>query len=82
MFYIKLRCKFKFWCACIGKKTSVRKYIDTDNSIIHIKTDDCYQDISKDLEEMFDSWNYDAKIPLTMVKNVKAFGIMRDKLGG
>ena len=31
---------------------------------------------------MFDSWNYDAKIPLTMVKNVKAVGIMRDKLGG
>ena len=33
-------------------------YMDTDNFIIHIKTEDFYEDIADDVEKRFDTLNY------------------------
>ena len=32
--------------------------MDTDNFIIHIKTEDFYEDIADDVEKRFDTLNY------------------------
>ena len=37
-------------------------YIDTDDLIIHIKTEDFYEDIVDDVEKLFDTSNYDDDI--------------------
>ena len=34
-------------------------YTDTDNFIIHIKTEDFYKDIADDVEKRFDTSNYE-----------------------
>ena len=34
-------------------------YVDTDSFIMHIKTEDFYKDISKDVEKRFDTSNYE-----------------------
>ena len=57
-------------------------YMDTDRFIMHIKTEDFYEDIANDVEERFDISNYDVNTPLTTGKNKKAIGLMKDELGG
>ena len=44
-------------------------YIDTDNFVIHIKTNDFYKDISDDVDNRFDTSNYEVKRPLPIGKN-------------
>ena len=58
--------------------------MDTDSFIIHIKTEDFYEDIADDVEKWFDTWNYDEddKIPLPIGKNKKVIGFFKDELGG
>ena len=34
-------------------------YIDTDNFIVHVKTDDIYKDIREDIEARFDASNFE-----------------------
>ena len=46
-------------------------YIDTNCFIINIKTNDFYQDISKDVEEWFDTSNYEVKRALPQNKDKK-----------
>ena len=59
-------------------------YMDTDSFIIHIKTEDFYKDISNDVENRFDTSNYDEKdkraLPIGI--NKKAIGFFKDELGG
>ena len=38
--------------------------MDTDNYIVHIKTDNIYQDIAEDVETNFDTSNYELERPL------------------
>ena len=57
-------------------------YIDTDNSIIDIKTEDVYEDIADDFEKRFDTSNYSVNRPLPTGKNKKVIGLMKDELGG
>ena len=59
-------------------------YMDTDSFIIHIKTEDFYEDIADDVEKWFDTSNYDEddKIPLQIGKNKKVIGFFKDELGG
>ena len=59
-------------------------YTDTDSFIIHIKTEDCFEDISNDAEECFDTSNYDKddKRPLSIDRNTKVPGLFKDELGG
>ena len=57
-------------------------YMDTDSSIMHIKTEDFYEDIADDIEKRFDTSSYECNRPLPKGKNKKIIGLMKDELGG
>ena len=57
-------------------------YMDTDSFIMNIKTNDFYEDIANDVENRFDTSNYEVNRPLPMGKNKKIIGLMKDELGG
>ena len=57
-------------------------YMDTDSFIMNIKTNDFYKDISNDVENRFDTSNYEVNRPLLTGKNKKIIGLMKDELGG
>ena len=57
-------------------------YMDTDSFIMHIKTKDFYKDIADDVEERFDTSNYERDRPLPKRKNKKVIRLMKDELGG
>ena len=63
--------------------------MDTDTFVIHIKTEDFYEDIADDVEKWFDTSNYDEhecklidKRLLPTGKNKKVIGLFKDELGG
>ena len=51
--------------------------MDTNSSIVYVKTDDIFKDITDDLETRFDIWNYELDIPFP-----KVIRLMKDRLGG
>ena len=59
-------------------------FTDTDSFVIHIETEDFYKDIANDVEEWFDTSNYDENdkrlLPIGM--NKKVIGLFKDELGG
>ena len=57
-------------------------YMDTDSFIVHIKTEDFYNDIADDVEKRFDTSNYEINRALPTGKNKKVIGLMKDELGG
>ena len=57
-------------------------YMDTDSFIMNIKTNDFYKDIAGDVENRFDTSNYEANRPLPTGKNKKVIVLMKDELGG
>ena len=57
-------------------------YMDTDSFIMNIKTNDFYEDIANDVENRFNTSNYEVNRPLPMGKNNKVIGLMKDELGG
>ena len=59
-------------------------YMDIGNFVIKIKTDDCYKDISNDVEKWFDTSNFDVNDnkPLPIGENKKLIGKCKDELGG
>ena len=57
-------------------------YVDMDSFIMHIKTEDFYEDIAKDVEKKYDTSNYTVERPLPMGVNKKVIGMMKDELGG
>ena len=57
-------------------------YMDTDSFIMNIRTNDFYKDIANDVENRFDTSNYEVNRPLPTVKNKKNIGLMKDELGG
>ena len=48
--------------------------------IIHIKTEDVYEDIADDVEKRFQTSNYEINRPSSIGKN-KVIGLMKDELG-
>ena len=58
------------------------KYMDTGRFIFHVKTDDIYKDIAKDIEKRFDTSNFETDRPLPRGKNKKVIGLMKHELGG
>ena len=76
---------YEFWYDCMKPKygNNVKLcYMDTDSFIINIKTNDFYEDIANDVENRFDTSNYEVNRPLPMGKNKKVIGLMKDELGG
>ena len=57
-------------------------YMNTDSFIMHIKTDDFYEDIANDVEKRFDTSNYEVNRPLPTGKNKKVIGLLKDELRG
>ena len=72
---------YEFWYNYVIPKLC---YTDTDSFIIYIKTEDFFEDISNDVEKLFDTSNYNKKdkIPVPIVKNKKVPGLFKDELGG
>ena len=56
--------------------------MDTDSFIINVKTEDFYKDISENVIERFDTFNYIHDRPLPMNVNKKVLGLVKDELGG
>ena len=78
---------YKFWYDYLKPKYEDKVklcYTDTDSFIIHVKTEDFFEDISNDVEKWFDTSNYDKndKRPLPIGKNKKIPGLFKDELGG
>ena len=57
---------------------------DTGSFVVHIKTEDFFEDISNDIDRWFDTSNSDEnnKRPLPIGKNKKVPGLFKDELGG
>ena len=76
---------YDYWHNDIKKKYGKNGklcYIDTDNFIMNIKTEDFYKDITNDVEKNYDTSNYVCERPLPIGKNKKAIGLMKDEMGG
>ena len=76
---------YEFWYDYIKPKhQNIAKlcYMDTDSFIIHLKTEDVYEDIADDVEKRFDRSNYEVNRPLPTGTNKKVIGLMKDELGG
>ena len=58
--------------------------MDKNSFIIHIKSEDSYNDIEDDAKKWFDTSNYseDDKRSLPRGMNKKVIGLMKDELGG
>ena len=82
---------YEFWYDYIKPKYGDRAklcYTDTDSFVIHIITEDFFEDISGDVERWFDTSNYvecnsveNDKRPLPIGKNKKVPGLFKDELG-
>ena len=83
---------YEFWYDYIKPKYGDRAklcYTDTDSFVIHLFTEDFFDDISNDVERWFDTSNSDEcnsaendKRPLPIGKNKKVPGLFKDELGG
>ena len=78
---------YKFWYDYIKPKYGDRAklcYADTDSFVIHILTENFFEDISNDVERWFDTSKYDEndKRLLPMGKNKKVPSLFKDELGG
>ena len=76
---------YEFWYNYMKPKynDNVRLcYMDMDSFVMHIKTNDFYKDIASDVENRFDTSNYEVNRPLPTGKNKKIIGLMKDELGG
>ena len=76
---------YEFWYDYMKPKYSDNVklcYTDTDSFIINIKTKNFYKNIANDVEDRFDTSNYEVYRPLPTGKNKKVIGLMKDELGG
>ena len=76
---VSKRLMYEFWYDYVKSKYQVTKscYMNTDSFIIHIKTEDFYEDITNDVKKCFHTCNYDEndKRPLPIGKNKKVIGL-------
>ena len=78
---------YDFWYDYLKPKFEDKaklSYTDTDSLIIHIITEDFFEDISNDVESWYDTSNYDEndKRPLPIGNNKKVIRLFKDELGG
>ena len=62
---------YEFWYDYVKPKYQEKGklcYIDTDSFMVHIKTEDIYSDIAKDVKIRFYTLNYELERPLTKGK--------------
>ena len=76
---------YEFWYDYVKPKyqnNGKLSYMDTQIFIIHIKTEDVYENIANDLEKRFDTSNYGVERPLPTGKNKKVIELMKEEVGG
>ena len=84
---------FEFWYDYMKPKynNDVKLYyMDTDSFIMNIKTNDFYENIASNVENRFDTSNYEVSTSETTAEpsslarrqNKKVIGLMKDELGG
>ena len=78
---------YEFWYDYVKLKNQDNAklcYMNTDSFIIHIKTEEFCKDIANNVQNCFDTSNYDEdeKRPLPIGKNKKVIGLFKDELGG
>ena len=78
---------YEFWYAYIRPKYGDKAklcYIDTDSFVVHIKSEDFFEDISNNVEKWFDTSNYDEndERPLPIRKKWRILGLFKYELGG
>ena len=83
---------YEFWYDYIKSQcqdNSKLCYIDTESFIIHIKTEDVYEDIANDVKKDLIHYEVNRPLltdevnrPLLTGKNKKVIGLMKDQLGG
>ena len=78
---------YDFWYDYIKPQYGGRAklcYTDTNSFVIHIKTEDVFEDIPNDVERWFDTANNDEndKRPLPINVNKSVLGLFKDELGG
>ena len=76
---------YEFWYDYMKPKYNNKVklcYMDTNSFIMDIKTNDFDKDIANDVENRFDTSNYEVNRSLPMGKNKKIIGLMKDELGG
>ena len=76
---------YEFWYDYMNPKYNDNVklcYMDRDSFIMNIKTNDFCEGIASDVENRFDTSNYEVTRPLPMGKNKKVIGLMKDELGG
>ena len=56
--------------------------MDTDSLTVHVKSEDMDKDLAGDVQKRIHTSNYEVKRSLTIGKNKKKFGLMKDELGG
>ena len=79
--------KYEFWYDYVKPKYNDKAklcYMDTDSFVLHIFTEDFFEDINNDVERRFHTSNYDKndKRPLQISVNKKVIGMSKDELGG
>ena len=75
---------YGFWCDYMKPKYGNNFklcYMDTDCLVMNIKTNDFDKDIANDVDERFDTSNYEENRPLPTGKNKKVIVLMKDELG-
>ena len=77
----------QFWYDYVKLKYNENEklcYMDTDSSIIHVRTSGIYKYIVEDVEARFDTFdtNFQIDRPLPKGKNKKVIGLMKQELGG
>ena len=74
---------YEFWYDYMKPKYNDNvKLCYMDSFVMHIKTNDFYKYISDDVDNRFNTSNYEVKRPLPIGKNKKVIGLMKDELGG
>ena len=71
---------YEFWYDYIKPKYQYKAklcYTDPDSFVIHIKTENFYEDIANDVEKRFDTSNYDDNIPLPIGINKNVIGLLK-----
>ena len=68
---------YEFWYDYVKPKYGDKAklcYMNTDNLIVYIKTNDVYKDIGEDVETRIDTSNYELDRPLPKEKHKKLIG--------
>ena len=78
---------YEFWYDYLKPKYGDKVklcYMDTDDFIVHIETEDFYEDIASNVDKWFDTsaYNEDNNRPLPIGKNKKVIGKFKDEMNG